>query len=198
MRHAETADPTVFHGAESDIGLSERGQQMARRIAPYVASFHPDVVISSGMHRAKATAQPIADAAARLPLHIEPNLHERRVGILQGQPHTPEHPVWTETIARWTSGETHFTTPGAESLDAIRQRVFPVWQKLTSTFAGRKLVIVGHGMVCKVLLLSLLPDWSVNRWRQFGPIPNLSLSELVWDGQVWRAEVLNQVPAVVS
>ncbi len=25
MRHAETSVPGVFHGAESDIGLSERG-----------------------------------------------------------------------------------------------------------------------------------------------------------------------------
>lgn len=25
LRHAETALPTVFHGAESDVGLSRRG-----------------------------------------------------------------------------------------------------------------------------------------------------------------------------
>lgn len=197
LRHAETAMPTVFHGAESDVGLSHRGEQSARIIAPYLASFQPDVVISSAMRRAIDTATPIAEAAQRLPLHIEPQLHERRVGILQGQPHTPEHPLWTQTVAHWTRGETAFTTPGAESLDAMRQRLLPVWQRLAQEYAQRRLIVVAHGMVCKVLLLSLLPDWSIERWRQFGPIPNLAVTELVGEGASWRAERLNQVPGII-
>ncbi len=32
-RHAETAAPDRFHGAESDIGLSEFGVRQARRLA---------------------------------------------------------------------------------------------------------------------------------------------------------------------
>ena len=33
LRHAESADPTVFHGYESDVDLSERGVRQAEAIA---------------------------------------------------------------------------------------------------------------------------------------------------------------------
>src|SRR5436309_841155 len=81
LRHAETANPAVFHGAESDVGLSERGHRQAEAIARYFAALGPDVVVSSAMRRARDTAQPIA-AACGLPLIVEPELHERRVGVL--------------------------------------------------------------------------------------------------------------------
>jgi hypothetical protein len=34
LRHAETASPNVFHGAESDVGLSERGLRECRLTPP--------------------------------------------------------------------------------------------------------------------------------------------------------------------
>src|SRR6059058_5481382 len=83
LRHAESADPTVFHGAESDVGLSERGKRQAELIAPALAAYRPVTVISSGMRRALATAEPIARACA-VTIRIEPALHERRVGKLAG------------------------------------------------------------------------------------------------------------------
>src|SRR5439155_12585897 len=85
LRHAESADPTVFHGAESDVGLSTRGREQARAIAPILAALKPDVIVSSAMKRALDTAAPIATACG-LTVRVEPDLHERRVGILSGQP----------------------------------------------------------------------------------------------------------------
>ena len=63
LRHAETANPYVFHGAESDVGLSDKGRRQADAIAPYLAAKLPDVVVSSNMLRARATALPIARAS---------------------------------------------------------------------------------------------------------------------------------------
>lgn len=34
LRHGESANPTVFHGAESDIDLGERGRRQAALLAP--------------------------------------------------------------------------------------------------------------------------------------------------------------------
>ncbi len=78
LRHAESANPLIFHGAESDVGLSERGWRQAKVIAPVLAAQTPDVLISSAMRRARETAQPIARACG-LPVRIEADLHERRV-----------------------------------------------------------------------------------------------------------------------
>ena len=83
MRHAETCNPGVFHGYESDADLTEFGYRQAAAAAPGIAALRPDVVCSSAMLRARMTATPIAQAC-QLPLHIEPELHERKVGKLVG------------------------------------------------------------------------------------------------------------------
>src|SRR5947209_11555224 len=76
-RHAETANPLIFHGAESDVGLSERGRAQAEAVAPVLAAFGPGAVVSSAMRRALDTAGPIARACG-LAVRVEPDLHERR------------------------------------------------------------------------------------------------------------------------
>ena len=76
--------------------------------------------------------------------------------------------------------------------------MLPVWERLTAELAGRSAVVVAHGMVCKVLFLTLLDGWSVADWRRFGPVPNVSVSELVGEAGRWRAERLNAVPEGVE
>jgi broad specificity phosphatase PhoE len=193
LRHAESADPSVFHGAESDIGLSERGRRQAERLAPVLAAVSPVAVVSSAMRRAVDTALPIA-RACRLELRVEPDLHERRVGALSGTPFRPGEGVWPETLRRWVTGETGYAPDGAESFDAIRDRVLPVWRRLTAEHEGQTLVIVAHGVVCRVLLLALLPGMGAANWHRLGPMRNLGINELVGAGEAWEAVRLNEVP----
>lgn len=192
LRHAETAVPTVFHGAESDVELSERGQQQAVDLAPLLAGFQPAGVVSSAMRRARRTAEPIA-AACGLPLRIEPTLHERRVGELSGQAFLHGDGIWPKTLRRWMAGELTYAPPGAESFADIADRVVPVWQRLTAEFAGRSLVVVAHGVVCKVLMLSVALGWSPADWYRMGAIANLGVSELCGSNGRWRLVRLNEV-----
>jgi hypothetical protein len=76
LRHAETANPHVFYGAESDVGLSEKGRRQAEAIAEYLAALRPEVVISSGMRRARETVVPVA-RACKLTLQVEPYQRQR-------------------------------------------------------------------------------------------------------------------------
>lgn len=196
LRHAETSNPHVFHGAESDIGLSERGIRQSLLVASYLARLNPQVVVSSAMRRAVATALPIAQACG-LQLTIVPELHERKVGALSGTATTgPENP-WHQTLRRWMAGDTAYTTPGAESFDEVRERVLRVWHPLTLEHQGKTLVVVAHGIVCRVLLLSLLPQYSVADWSSLGPIRNLAIHELIRDNleQPWQALRINELPS---
>ncbi|HTU93777.1 MAG TPA: histidine phosphatase family protein, partial [Gemmataceae bacterium] len=186
----------VFHGAESDVGLSERGRRQAEVIAPVLAALAPQVLVSSAMRRAIETATPIARACG-LVLRIEPELHERRVGALVGTPTRGHDGVWPDTLQRWLAGDTGFALPGAESFDDIHRRVLPVWQRVTTEHAGQTLVIVAHGVVCRVLLLSLLPDHSIDDWHRIRT-DNVAINELLHDGQSWRALRLNDLPAEVA
>jgi len=192
LRHAESANPAVFHGAESDVGLSERGHRQAARMAPVLAAVNPAGVVSSAMRRAVDTATPIARACGR-ELQLEPELHERRVGALSGSPYQHKEGVWPETLRRWVAGDTDYAPEGAESFEAIRARVTPVWQRLTRAYEGRTLVIVAHGIVCRVLLLTQLPGLGVSDWHRLGPIRNLAVNELIWSDSAWVAVRLNEV-----
>ena len=74
----------------------------------------------------------------------------------------------------------------------------PVWRQLATEYAGRGVVVVAHGVVCKVLLLSLIPGHSAADWSKLGPVRNVGISELVWTGSAWKAERLNDVPREVE
>ncbi len=185
LRHGETAEPLVFHGAESDVGLSERGRRQAEAAAAALAPFGPVQITSSAMLRARDTAAPIARACG-LALRVEPDLHERAVGALSGTPTNGSDGVWPDTLGRWIEGDTGYAPPGAESFDAIRDRVRPIWERLTAERSDQTQVIVAHGVVCKVLLVTLLPGVGVCDWRRLGPIHNVGVTELVGEGVVWR------------
>jgi broad specificity phosphatase PhoE len=197
LRHAETTHPHVFNGAESDVPLSPRGERQARAIAPVLAALAPDALVSSGMQRALQTAAPIAQACG-LEVRVEPDLHERRVGELQGRTNEQTGGLWTRTLDRWRAGDLAFAPPGAESFLDVQRRVLAVWNRLTTEFAGRTAVIVAHGHVCRVLLLSLLPGLSVDRWEDLGPIRNVAVTELVHSGESWQALRLNQLHTAVE
>jgi broad specificity phosphatase PhoE len=196
LRHAETANPTVFHGAESDIGLSDRGRRQVQQLAPWIARLKPQAIVSSAMLRPRLTAEPIA-AACGLSLHLEPQLHERRVGALAGAPFQTGNGLWVRTLQRWMMGDTAYAPPGAESFDDIRGRVLPVWQRLTTDHAGRSFIVVAHGVVCKVLLMSLGTGLTPADWKRIGPIHNLALHELMNFGTGWKLVPFNEMPPVL-
>lgn len=195
-RHAETAAPTMFHGAESDVALGEHGKRQTIAAAGWFAELQPTAVVSSGMIRARDTAAPIA-AACGVPHHIEMPLHERRVGPLSKMPRANADHVWDYTTARWIDGETSYAYPGMESFDELRDRTLPVFERLAAAHAGGRVVVVCHGVVCKTLLLCILRGKSPRDWNAIGRIPNLAVSELVPDGDKWRAAHLLLVPPPV-
>jgi probable phosphoglycerate mutase len=197
MRHAETAAPTMFHGAESDIDLGTHGHRQAAAVAPWFAEQKPTAVVSSRMLRAAQTAAPIA-AACGVPHLFEPLLHERKVGPLSRMPRAEADHIWDETIARWRAGETAYAYPGMESFDELRDRVLPAFRRVVEGHPGGRVVVVCHGVVCKVLLLTLLRGYGTADWVSIGGIPNCAVSELVPDGDCWAARRLLLVPPPVS
>jgi broad specificity phosphatase PhoE len=193
LRHGEAVNPDIFHGAESDVGLSDRGRRQAEAAARALTSFDPAFVVSSAMRRALETALPIA-AACGVELVVEPELHERRVGALAGTPTRGRDGVWPDTLARWVAGDTSYAPDGAESFDDIRGRVLPVWERIAADRPGRTRVVVAHGIVIKVLLLSILPGYSIGDWKRLGSIGNVGVCELVGENCAWTAVRLNDPP----
>jgi broad specificity phosphatase PhoE len=193
LRHAETSAPEVFHGAESDIGLSDRGRRQAVVLAEHLKDKGAGAIYSSAMRRAVDTARPIGAACGLTPV-ILPALHERKIGPLSGLSREEGWSIYAESKRRWIAGELEYTHKGGESFADIRRRVLPVFLGLLAVHRGQTVIVVAHGVVIRVLLTILLDDLPPADFDRIA-IDFASINELVWDGHRWRAEALNQVVA---
>ena len=193
IRHAETSTPDVFHGAESDIGLSAWGGHQAIRLGESLKDQGAHALYCSAMQRAVATAGPIG-VACRLDPCIVPQLHERKIGPLSGLSRETGWEIYAESKRRWTSGDLEFTHPGGESFADIRRRVLPVFEELRARHCGETLIVVAHGVVIRVVLLSLLEGLEPADFDRIA-IDFASINDLRWDGTRWKAHALNQVVA---
>lgn len=193
IRHAETSTPNVFHGAESDIGLSAWGERQAVLLGERLADVGAAALYCSGMRRAIATAGPIG-AACGLSPEVVVDLHERRIGSLSGQTREAGWDVYGESKRRWIAGDLEFTHPGGESFAAIGRRVMPILDELRRRHEGGATIVVAHGVVIRVALLSLLPEYAPADFDRIA-IDFASINDLAWDGSSWSAATLNEVVA---
>ena len=152
VRHGETAwNVEARLQGQLDIPLNERGLVQARRTAHWLAEDHPDVVVSSDLARAQATAQAIA-SFNRIPLELDAGLRERSFGGFQGLTHTEVADRWPELAARWKSRDPEYR-PGkdGESLTAFYARCIEATVRVAERHAGKTVVLVAHGGVMDCL-----------------------------------------------
>jgi broad specificity phosphatase PhoE len=189
LRHAETSAPDRFHGAESDVGLGDRGRRQVEAVAAALAAESPHAVISSAMRRALDTAAPIARACG-LAVRVEPRLHERKMGPLSGLSRDEGLAFYAEAKRRWRAGELDYTHPGGESFAAIRDRAVPVFRSLALEHLGQTVVVIAHGVVIRVLLTTLLADVTPADFDCFA-IDNTGVNDLRFRDGRWEAVALN-------
>lgn len=193
IRHAETATPNLFHGAESDVDLSAWGQRQSVLLGAHLKAMGVDRLYCSGMRRARATARPVGEALGLEPTVI-PELHERRIGPLSGLSREEGWGVYEESKRRWIAGDLEFTHPGGESFADIERRVVPILDGLRQQGAEGTSVVIAHGIVIRVALISLLSELSPAEFDRVA-IDFASINELVHDGEAWTARTLNHVVA---
>lgn len=192
-RHAETSAPDRFHGAESDIGLSEWGKKQAELLGKRLLAEPARALYSSAMLRARTTAA-IIGRHCGLELQLEPQLHERKIGPLSGVTREQGWATYAESRARWLAGDLDFTHAGGESFAQVRDRVLPVLEVLATRHKGQTFIVVAHGVVIRIALLSLLEHLGHADFDKIA-IDFASLNELVHDGERWSAVRLNEVVA---
>ena len=195
-RHAETSAPDRFHGAESDIDLSEWGFQQADQLGQSLKDKGATALYCSAMRRAVDTASLVGLACGLEPVIIE-NLHERRIGALSGVSREDGWATYAESKAHWIAGDLEFTHPGGESFAAIGRRVCPIFEELAIRHRGETIVVVAHGVVIRVLLTGLVAGFTPADFDRIA-IDFASVNDLWFDGISWSARALNQVVAPSS
>jgi 2,3-bisphosphoglycerate-dependent phosphoglycerate mutase len=192
-RHAETAAPDRFHGAESDIGLSDWGRRQAELLGEWLKTTGASALYCSAMRRAVDTAASIGHACNLEPTSILA-LHERKIGPLSGKSREQGWATYALSKERWITGDLEHTHQGGESYAEIRRRVVPIIEALAIRHRGETIIVVTHGVVIRVVLTTLITGFQAADFDRIA-IDFASVNDLLCDGMTWKAERLNQLVA---
>lgn len=142
VRHGETDwnRDRRFQGAE-DIPLNAVGAEQARRCGLWLAREHWDVVLSSPLLRAKASAEIIAAHVGAKPVRVLRDLRERDYGDASGL--TSE-----ELASRYPDG----LVPNMEARANVAQRAMRALERTVSRHVGMRVIVVSHGALINAVL----------------------------------------------
>ena len=148
LRHGETERGGGFRGSLDDALTAHGWQQMRDAVAlagPW------DVLVSSPLQRCAAFARELA-AERRLPLRIEPELRELHFGAWEGRSAAELMSTDAEALGRFWADPYGFTPPGGEPLLRFEARVLAAIERVRLHFAGRRVLVIGHAGVMRLLL----------------------------------------------
>ncbi len=166
VRHGQTEWNRVerFRG-RADVPLNETGLAQAeatgRRIA---AEWQPAAVYSSPLSRAVKTAEVIA-RHFNLPVQIRAGLTDIDYGQWQGLTPDEVKNRWPEIHHAWYNAPHTTRIPGGETLGELRARGMADVNELAARHAGQTIVLVGHTVINRVILLGILGLGNDRFWR---------------------------------
>ncbi|MDP2784987.1 MAG: histidine phosphatase family protein [Sulfurimicrobium sp.] len=152
LRHGEPEGGVKFRG-HSDDPLSADGWAQMRAATATAAGW--EVIVASPLRRCADFAAELA-ANHGLPVETEGRLKEIGFGAWEGL--TAEQVAASEpqALERFWRDPARHTPPGGESLDAFGQRVAAGWNDLLQRHAGKKILLVCHGGVIRLILAQVL------------------------------------------
>ena len=145
LRHGDTGH-RGFRGQLDDLPT---GQGLAQMRAA-VAGRRWEAMASSPLRRCALFAREFA-AELGVPLRIEPRLAEYRFGHWQGVPLERLAQDEGDALARFWADPAAHPPPGAETIAQFDARVRAALADLASTFEGRRVLVVTHGGVIRLL-----------------------------------------------
>lgn len=181
VRHGESEWNAVRRlQGQADIGLSERGERQARALSPVVATYRPDLVLTSDLKRAVHTAELLGFPGAIR----EPLLREQDVGVWTGIEIAHLTDEIPEAYAGWRAGM--FAPENGEIWGKFRARIATAIEKARSAPAETVLVVCHGGVIRAVLdgALGLAPARII-------PVGPASLTILAFLKGEARLEVFN-------
>lgn len=180
-----------FQG-QLDVGLNDVGRQQARTAAPHVGALGPDVILSSDLGRATATAAAIGQVTG-LPVLTDERLREINVGSwggLTGRQMEQRDPGFAAALR---NGEDFRRSPEGETSDEVGVRMRLALTDLAGRFEGGTLLVVSHGLAIRMACGYLL-GWDFAHSWQLGPMANCGWSVLERRADLpWRLTAYNRV-----
>jgi broad specificity phosphatase PhoE len=172
VRHGQTEWNRIerFRG-RADVPLNPTGRAQAELTGKKVAAtWRPVAIYSSPLSRALETAEAISHQVRvmqgiSLQVKVHPGLMDIDYGEWQGLTPEETHQRWPEALDDWYNAPQRAAIPGGESLDSLRERGMAVVMELASLYAGKIILLLGHTVINRVLLLAILGLGNERFWR---------------------------------
>ncbi|WP_040952841.1 histidine phosphatase family protein [Gorillibacterium massiliense] len=176
IRHGET-DWNREKRAQgiTDVPLNEEGFAQARKLAVRLSEEKWDMIYTSDLVRAKATAELIAEALG-IEVRVDVRLREKTHGRLDGT--TVE-----ERIERWGEGWRELDHE-EESRESIVARSMALLDELTERYPDKRILLVSHGAWIVATLETLLNP------EELVFIGNTSICVLEHQKGVWTSSLI--------
>ncbi len=166
VRHGQTEwnRRERFRG-RADVPLNETGLQQAEATGRRVAGeWKPTAVYSSPLLRSLRTAEAIA-SRCNLTVQVHPGLVDIDYGEWQGLSPEEARQRWPEQVEAWYNQPHLARIPGGETLDDLRLRLMQTLKQLVERHPQDTIVLVGHTVVNRILLLGILGLGNDRFWR---------------------------------
>lgn len=182
LRHGETDDNARRRiQGHLDVGLNATGRKQARQVAPVLAGFAPERVLTSDLRRAADTAEEVA-ATCGLTAKPDPRLRETHLGDWQGLTHPEVEQGWPGRLDLMRSDPT-WAPPGGESRVQLARRALPVVTEVAVELArepGEETVLCcAHGGLICALTARLL-GLALVSWPALAGMGNCRWAVLEW------------------
>jgi probable phosphoglycerate mutase len=191
IRHgaAEDGAGQRFIG-HTDLPLSEKGREQARRLRIFLAEQTISQAFCSDLSRCRGTAEIIIDGS-NIPLTARGDLREPSMGAWEGRLREDIACEFPDDYHARGRNPENFKVAGGETFRDCLERVVPAFGDIVGTTDG-DVLLVGHGSVNRILLCHLLGMPMANMFR-LGQ-DHGCVNVLRKDQSGYRLTLLNSVP----
>jgi len=137
-----------FQG-QLNIALNFKGRLQADALDRELAQTHFDLIYSSDLGRALATAAPLA-ARRGIAIRRVPELREKHDGAWHGLSHPEVEARYPDAYAHYLARRADYAAPGGESLMRFAARVRAALTKIAAAHPGEILLVVVHAGVLDI------------------------------------------------
>lgn len=192
-RHGETAHNAagIWQG-QLDIALSETGLAQAAAAAPHLAARRPDLIVSSDLLRAAATADALGELLG-VEVERDGRFREIHAGEWQGRTGAEVRAEYPADAERMLTGEDFKRGGHGESVADVATRALAGALDLVGRMPQDGLaVVVSHGVAARALAAELVGLPQKQAWLVLGGLRNCHWAELAqMPSGGWRIETWN-------
>jgi 2,3-bisphosphoglycerate-dependent phosphoglycerate mutase len=166
-----------------DSPLTDIGIRQAKAAAGALSGKTFEAVYSSPLGRARKTAE-IISQPLDCPLHFDPDLQERNMGIFQGLTTKEAASRFPDDFVIFKSHDPDYIIPNGESFRQKDDRGIECMRQIAKKHPGGKVVVITHGGILDAIFRHTL-FISLDQQRRYS-IFNCAFNSIEIEGDSWR------------